>query len=102
MVTRFGTSPEMIIQSVEENDSTFLLAIDSAGLYMTTPNYVGKSMADRNRYSSAARQDVAARLAALGLNAEELWKNNQHLIQSETVSAKKVNPLKASKRGSKG
>ena len=27
---------------------------------------------------------------------------NQHRIQVETVSAKKVNPLKASKRGSKG
>ena len=27
---------------------------------------------------------------------------NQHRIQVETVSAKKVNPLKASKRGAKG
>ncbi len=102
MATRFGTTPEMIIQSIEENDTTFLLAIDSTGLYMTTHNYVGKHLADRNRYSNAARQDVAARLDALGLNAEELWKSNQHLIQSETASTKKVNPLKASKRGSKG
>lgn len=100
MLTRFGTTQEMIIQTVEENNTAFLLAIDSAGLYMTTSNYVGKNLADQNRYS-ALRQNVTKRLSALGLNPEELWSNNQHLIQSETVSAKKVNPLKASKRGSK-
>ena len=101
MYARFGTSEEMVIQAVEENNATFLLAIDSTGLYMTTPNYVGKPLADTNRYS-AARQNVNERLRALGLDPEELWANNQNLIKSETVSAKKVNPLKASKRGSKG
>ena len=101
MATRFGTSQEMIIQSVEENDSTFLLAIDSAGLYMTTANYVGKSIADRNRYSGV-RKEMPQRLAALGLDVDALVAANQHRIQVETASTKKVNPLKASKRGSKG
>ncbi|MDD4702355.1 MAG: hypothetical protein PHI96_09060 [Desulfovibrio sp.] len=100
MFNRFGTTQEMVIQTVEENSTAFLLAIDSVGLYMTTSNYVGKNLADRNRYS-ALRQGVNERLSALGLNPEELWSGNQHRIQSESVSAKKVNPLKASKRGSK-
>lgn len=101
MFNRFGTTQEMVIQTVEENNTPFLLAIDSVGLYMTTHNYVGKNFADRNRYS-VLRQSVNERLSALGLNPEELWSGNQYRIQSESVSAKKVNPLKASKRGSKG
>ena len=101
MFNRFGTTSEMIIQPIEEKGVEYLLAIDSRGLYMTTANYVGRPMADRNRYS-LARQGVGERLSALGLNPGDLWTNNQHRIQVETVSAKKVNPLKASKRGSKG
>ena len=101
MDNRFGTTEDMIIQPVEENGATYMLAIDKAGLYMTTATYVGSVMADRNRYISD-RKGVKARLVALGLDPEELLNANQHRIKSETVSAKKVNPLKASKRGSKG
>ncbi|MFC4677969.1 hypothetical protein [Desulfovibrio legallii] len=101
MDNRFGTTEDMIIQPVEENGATYMLAIDKAGLYMTTATYVGSVMADRNRYSSD-RKGVKARLVALGLDPEELLNANQHRIKSETVSTKKVNPLKASKRGSKG
>ena len=58
-------------------------------------------MADRNRYS-AARAEVPGRLAALGLNAEALAAQNGHRVQVEAAVTKKVNPLKASKRGAKG
>ena len=101
MYNRFGTTAEMIIQPVEEKGAEYLLAIDSRGLYMTTAVYVGRPVADRNRYSGA-RQNVHKRLVALGLNPEELWEKNQHRIQVESVAARKVNPLKASKRGSRG
>ena len=101
MFNRFGTSQEMMIQTVQENEAEAVLAIDSRGLYLTSPQFVGRPIADRNRYS-AARNDVPQRLAALGLNADDLWSANQHKIQVEAVSTKKVNPLKASKRGSKG
>ena len=101
MFNRFGTTEEMMIQTVQENGSEAVLAIDSRGLYLTISQFVGRPIADRNRYS-AARSTVPQRLAALGLNADDLWSANQHKIQVESVSTKKVNPLKASKRGSKG
>ncbi len=96
MVTRFGTTKEMIIQPVEENNNTLLLAIDSRGLYLTQDKYLDKNLADPNRY--AARAEVEARLTALGLNYKELFESNKHLIQAIVSTAKKVNPLKASKR----
>jgi len=101
MITRFGTNADMIIQPVEENGQSMLLAIDSNGLYLTTQKMVDSRMADTNRYSTA-RVNVAERLKALGLDPAELAASNQHRIQKVTVAAQKVNPLKASKRASKG
>ena len=101
MYNRFGTTQEMMIQTVQENGTEAVLAIDSRGLYLTTAQFVGRPIADRNRYSGV-RKDVPQRLAALGLDVDALMAANQHRIQVETASTKKVNPLKASKRGSKG
>ena len=101
MFNRFGTSQDMMIQTVQENGDEVVLAIDSRGLYLTTAQFVGRPIADRNRYS-AARLGAEQRIAALGLDAAGLLAANQHRIHVETVSAKKVNPLKASKRGAKG
>lgn len=101
MFNRFGTTQEMMIQTVQENGEDFVLAIDSRGLYLTTAQFVGRPIADRNRYSGA-RSGAEQRIAALGLDMAGLVAANQHRIQVETVSAKKVNPLKASKRGAKG
>ncbi|MCH5144960.1 hypothetical protein JMF94_07665 [Desulfovibrio sp. UIB00] len=101
MYNRFGTTQEMMIQTVQENGTEAVLAIDSRGLYLTTAQFVGRPIADRNRYSGV-RKEVPQRLAALRLDVEALVAANQHRIQVETVSSKKVNPLKASKRGSKG
>ena len=101
MYNRFGTTQEMMIQTVQENGTEAVLAIDSRGLYLTTAQFVGRPIADRNRYSGV-RKEMPQRLAALGLDVDALVAANQHRIQVETASTKKVNPLKASKRGSKG
>ena len=101
MFNRFGTTQDMIIQTVQENGEELVLAIDSRGLYLTSAQFVGRPIADRNRYSGA-RAGAEQRIAALGLDVPGLVAANQHRIQVETVAAKKVNPLKASKRGAKG
>ena len=61
MVNRFGTTSDMVIQPIEENGVSHLLAIDGQGLYLTSRDRLDKQLADPNRYS-AARKDVAARL----------------------------------------
>ena len=100
MPNRFGTTSDMIIQTVTENDSTYLLGIDERGLYLTTGNWLDRQLADPNRYASA-RQNVTARLQALGLDPVMLVEQNSHLVKKESGDKKKVNPLKASKRGMK-
>lgn len=101
MITRFGTNADMIIQPVEENGQPMLLAIDSSGLYLTTQKMVDSRIADTNRYSTN-RANTGERLKALGLDPVELAAANQHRIQKIAVTTQKVNPLKASKRASKG
>lgn len=101
MITRFGTNADMIIQPVEENGQPLLLAIDSNGLYLTTQKMVDSRIADTNRYSTN-RTNTTERLKALGLDPVELASANQHRIQKIAVATQKVNPLKASKRASKG
>ena len=97
MNNRFGTTSDMIIQTVQEKEGCACLAIDEKGLYLTSPEYVDRPLADPNR------KDVAARLNALSLDAGSLLEQNQHRIPKITgESKKKVNPLKASKRSMKG
>lgn len=100
MTNRFGTSEEMVIQTVEENGIVYSLAIDGKGLYLTQSGRISAQMADPNRYTSN-RADVAARLSALGLDPVELAADNQNRISVATSDAKKVNPLKAAKRAIK-
>lgn len=101
MQNRFGTTSDMIIQTIEENGAPYCLAIDEKGLYLTTADRLDKMLADPNRYTGI-RQAVAARLAALGLDPAALTAANQHLIKRDSGEpAKKVNPLKASKRAMK-
>ena len=97
MNNRFGTTSDMIIQTVQEKEGCACLAIDEKGLYLTSPAYVDRPLADPNR------KDVAARLNALSLDADSLLEQNRHRIPKITgESKKKVNPLKASKRSMKG
>ena len=98
MATRFGTTSDMVIQEIEENGEPRLLAIDARGLYLTGRQHLDSRLADPNRFSTL-RQETAGRLQALGLDAAALQSANQHLVKAESgEAAKKVNPLKASKR----
>ena len=102
MNNRFGTTSDMIIQTVQEKEGCACLAIDEKGLYLTSPEYVDRPLADPNRYAGN-RKDVAARLDALSLDAASLFEQNQHRSPKITGEAKKKgNPLKASKRSMKG
>ena len=88
MNNRFGTTSDMIIQTVQEKEGCACLAIDEKGLYLTSPAYVDRPL---------------ARLNALSLDADSLLEQNRHRIPKITgESKKKVNPLKASKRSMKG
>lgn len=97
-VNRFGTTSDMVIQKVEEDGTSYLLAIDSQGLYLTTDDRVDTRMADTNRYA-VDRAVVAKRLEALGLTPEALFEEHKGMIKKATQASKKINPLKASKRG---
>ncbi len=100
MISRFGTGNEMVIQSVEENANTYLLAIDQKGLYLTAQKYVDNNLADPNRNSD--RKLMEQRINALGIDYKSFFEENKHRIQElPKEKAAKVNPLKASKRGMK-
>ena len=49
-VNRFGTTADMVIQTVEIEGETKLLAIDNRGLYLTEEFRVDSRKADLNRY----------------------------------------------------
>ena len=91
MYNRFGTTQEMMIQTVQENGTEAVLAIDSRGLYLTTAQFVGRPIADRNRYSGV-RKEMPQRLAALGLDEDALVAANQHRIQVETLPPRRSAP----------
>ena len=100
MENRYGTTQEMIIQEVDNNGIPQLLAIDSKGLYLTTPDRVGGVVADVNRYG-VSRDEIHRQLEALGLDPLAVFNANRHRIRTEAASAKtgkSVNPIKASKR----
>jgi len=102
MFNRFGTSSDMIIQTVEEQGKTFYLAIDAKGLYLTTKEKIDTGIADNNRYASN-REVMHGRIRELGLQPDELVSAHQHLIQKESsLPVQKINPLKASKRQARG
>lgn len=102
MYTRFGTTEEMVIQTVEENNATFLLAIDSTGLYMTTPNYWA------NRLPTPTVTAPRARMLTRGCKRHWDWtpKNcgptTRILSRAKPCPPRRSTWLKASKRGSKG
>jgi hypothetical protein len=101
MVNRFGTTSDMIIQEIDDNGTTRLVAIDSKGLYLTTRTRVDSKLADVNRYG-VCREETHRQLQDLGLDPHEVFSANKHLIKSDVfkeTTSKAVNPLKASKRG---
>ena len=91
-----------VIQTVMENGQEFCLAIDERGLYLTSARYLDRNLADPHRYSGS-RATTRARLLALDLDPVRLAEANTHRIPVYTDEAKKkINPIKASKRGLKG
>jgi len=97
-VNRFGTTSDMIIQEVREGDASFLLAIDARGLYFTTPDRVDTKLADLNRYA-VDRSTFNERLEKMGFSPYDLFEEHKDKIQVVSTTTKKINPLKASKRG---
>lgn len=98
-VNRFGTTSDMIIQEVVEDEATYLLAIDARGLYLTTQDRVDTRLADTNRYA-IARDSFNERLEKLGFTPVDLFEEHKGKIQViGDTNKKKINPLKASKRG---
>lgn len=91
----------MIIQSMEKDGREVLLAIDDKGLYFTSQDRVDRNMADTNRYA-VSRAVVREYLERMGVSPVELFEQNKHRIRKhEGEAKKKLNPLKASKRGTK-
>lgn len=100
-INRFGTTSDMVIQSMEKDGKDVLLAIDDKGLYFTSQDRVDRNMADTNRYA-VSRDIVRNYLEKIGLSATELFEQNKHRIKKhDTEQKKKINPLKLSKRGGK-
>ena len=99
MANQYGTTSEMIIQTIEDGDISRLLAIDANGLYFTSQDRVDRGVADVNRYGTS-REFVKQRLEEMGMDPHELFMANQHLIRTEEEASpkQKLNPIKASKR----
>ncbi len=104
MSSSYDTTSDMIIQTIEDNGITKLLAIDRKGLYLTTQDRVDRKLADVNRYG-IPREAIYERLIELGMDPHQLFNDNRHLIKSDTDTrsgGKILNPIKASKRKLKG
>jgi hypothetical protein len=100
-MNRYGTTADMIIQTINENGVAKLVAIDKDGLYLTTQDRVGRKVADVNRYG-VPRALTNQALEALGMDPRQMFDDNKHLIKAETITegdGKILNPIKASKRG---
>ena len=100
MVNRYGTTSDMILQEVEDNGATRLVAIDSEGVYLTTPHRVDSQLADIHRYG-ISRAESYRQMQDLGLDPHELFSDHRHLVKEvvfDAAAVKAVNPLKASKR----
>lgn len=97
-INRFGTTRDMIIQEIEEDEKSFLVAIDSNGLYFTTQDRIDNGLADTNRYA-VDRTNFLDRLEKLGFSPVEMFEANRDKIKLVSTTTKKINPLKASKRG---
>lgn len=97
----YGTTQGMVIDEVMINGTSKILAIDSKGLYLTTTDKVGHNLADVNRYGSC-REKVNETLENHGYNSTELIKKHKDIVVAQAEYrppvAKKINPLKASKR----
>ena len=75
----FGTTREMVIDQIEICGALKAIAIDARGLYLTTPDRVGKSQTDTNR-SKAERHHYIRDLVRMGIDTRALFEENRHRI----------------------
>ena len=96
----FGTSEDMVIRQIEMAGKLVAIAIDEKGLYITTPDRIGRNLADVNRYG-VDRSVFVQEIEEAGLDPVMLFEENKDRIVRTTsgVAKKMVNPIKASKRG---
>ena len=98
---QFGTTPDMVIEEIDDHGLKRIMAIDDRGLYLTSPEKVGRRVADVNRYG-VNRVEFKVILESLGYDTDAIFEKNRHRVRVEegyTAPEKKVNPIKASKRG---
>lgn len=98
---QFGTTEEMVIEEIDDHGVRRIMAIDDKGLYLTRPEMVGRYVADMSRYG-VDRVEFKLILETLGYDTDAIVEKNRHrvLVQTGvTPTDKKVNPIKASKRG---
>ncbi len=98
---QFGTTKEMVIEAIDDHGVHRIMAIDDKGLYLTRPDMVGRPVADVNRYG-VDRLEFKLILETLGYDTDQIFEANRHRIQapkSPEGVVKKINPIKASKRG---
>ena len=98
---QFGTTKEMVIEEIDDHGVHRIMAIDDKGLYLTGPKMVGRPVADVNRYG-VDRIEFKLILETLGYDTEQIFEANRHRIKApESLEplVKKINPIKASKRG---
>lgn len=95
----YGTTSAMVIDSIEINGEERILALDEKGVYLTAPRLVDAGLADINRFG-VPRDHFHRLLSAQGLDPVSIEAENRHLldVHSDAGPAKKINPLKASKR----
>lgn len=98
---QYGTTQEMVIEEVDDHGVRRIMAIDDRGIYLTSPDRVGRLVADANRYG-VDRTEFKSVLEALGYDTAEIFEKNRHRVKAQesyVAPEKKVNPIKASKRG---
>ena len=97
----YGTTEGMVVREVELNGKPRAIAIDDKGLYITSPDRIGRNVADVNRYG-VDRREFLRQIEAIGIDAAQLFEENRHRIVTTGgpgKEEKKVNPIKAYKRG---
>ena len=100
MENYYGTVADMVIEERNIAGELKVIAIDDKGLYLTAPRNVENGRADIHRYG-IPRDGMLAQLAAEGVDVDAMLADNLYRVDLSNASkkdAKKLNPIKASKR----
>ena len=77
-----GTTRDMVIDCIEVNGRLKAIAIDARGLYITSPDQIGKPATDENRGRAERHHDIR-QLARLGIDTRALFEQNRHRISTD-------------------